>query len=100
MPHTRQFDVKIEPVEPKDLPYQTGQAGVRITVTAKPGLPVGRFNQWLPLKTNHADAEKLALPVLGQVVGDISVHGTGWSEEEGVLMIGQRQEQRGQQGAN
>lgn len=82
------FDVKIEPVEPKDLPNKTAKQGVRVTVTAKPGLPVGRFTQWLSLKTNMPDAEKLEIPVVGQIVGDISVHGTGWSEEASAVKVG------------
>ncbi|MEO8272056.1 MAG: LamG-like jellyroll fold domain-containing protein, partial [Aureliella sp.] len=41
------FDVQIEPVEPKDLPNKSARRGVRVTVTAKQGLPIGRFHQWL-----------------------------------------------------
>ncbi|HEX3600713.1 MAG TPA: DUF1573 domain-containing protein [Lacipirellulaceae bacterium] len=87
-PATRdRFDVKIEPVDPKDLPNKSAKQGVRVTVTAKPGLAIGRFQQWLSLRTNLQDAEKLEIPIAGQVVGDISVHGTGWSEERGALTI-------------
>jgi hypothetical protein len=82
------FDVKIEPVDPKDLPNKAAKRGVRVTVTANPGLPVGRFMQWLSLKTNMPDAEKLEIPIIGQIVGDISVHGTGWSEEASAVKIG------------
>jgi hypothetical protein len=82
------FDVEIEPVEPGQLPDPSAKDGVRITVTAKPGLAVGRFDQWLALKTNMPEAEKLEIPVIGRVVGDISVYGTAWNEEQGVLTIG------------
>jgi hypothetical protein len=82
------FDVKIEPVEREDLPNPLAKAGVRITLTARPGLPVGRFNQWLAVRTNLPDAEHLEIPVSGRVVGDISVHGTNWSEEQGMLLLG------------
>ncbi len=82
------FVARIEPVDPKDLPNKSARRGVRVTVTAQPGLPVGRFQQWLSLRTNLAQAETLEIPVSGQVVGDINVHGTGWSEERGVLNIG------------
>jgi Protein of unknown function (DUF1573) len=82
------FDVKIEPADVKELPNKSAKRGVRVTVTAKPGLPVGRFFQWLSIKTNLADAEKLEIPVQGQVVGDISVHGNGWSEDQGALKVG------------
>ena len=80
--------MKIEPVEPKDLPNKSARCGKRVTVTAKPGLPVGRFQLWLSLNTNLQDAEKLEIPVVGQVVGDISVHGTGWNEDRGALAMG------------
>ena len=92
------FDVKIEPVDTKDLPNKSAKRGVRVTVTAKPGLPVGRFAQWLSVKTNLADAETLEIPVQGQIVGDISVHGTGWSEEQGALKIGSVKSSEGYKG--
>jgi hypothetical protein len=82
------FDVRIEPVEREKLPSSSAKDGVRITVTAKPGLPVGRFDQWLSLRTNLADAEKLEIPLVGRVVGDITVHGIGWQEDIGVLVMG------------
>ncbi len=82
------FDVQIEPVERASLPNPLAKAAVRITLTAKPGLPVGRFHQSLVLQTNLPEAEHLEIPVSGRVGGDISVHGTGWNEEEGVLVLG------------
>jgi Protein of unknown function (DUF1573) len=82
------FEVKIEPVDRKDLPNKLAKQGVRVTVTAKNDLPVGRFVQWLSLKTNLKQAETLEIPVLGQVVGDISVHGPNWIESQGVLKLG------------
>ncbi|HEX4412563.1 MAG TPA: DUF1573 domain-containing protein [Lacipirellulaceae bacterium] len=88
-PTTRDhFDVKIEPVDTKDLPNKNARRGFKVSVTAKPGLPVGRIMQWLSLRTNLQDAEKLEVPISGQVVGDISVHGVGWNEERGTLMMG------------
>lgn len=89
------FDVKIEPMERDKLPVKTAQAGARVTLTAKPGLPIGRFNQYLTLNTNLKEGEKLHVPVLGRVVGDISVHGTNWREEEGVLMLGRVEGSKG-----
>lgn len=68
---------------------------MRITVTAKPGLPIGRFDQWLSLRTN-LPGEKLEIPVIGRVVGDISMHGVvGWIEEQGVLVIGKVKSDKG-----
>jgi len=71
------------------LPNKAARKGVRVTVTTKPNLAVGRLMTWLTVHTNLPEAEKLDIPVIGQVVGDISVSGvTGWNEEQGVLIIG------------
>jgi hypothetical protein len=85
---SEQFEVKIEPAAKTELPNPAAKAGARITVTAKPGLPIGRVYQSLSVRTNLADAEKLEIPLIGRVVGDISVHGIGWNEELGVLSLG------------
>jgi hypothetical protein len=82
------FDVRVDPVDRSALPNQDAKRGVKITVTAKPGLPLGRFDQWLRVTTNIEDAKKLEIPISGRVVGNISVHGRLWSEEQGVLRLG------------
>ncbi len=82
------FDVQIVPVAQADLPNPKAKSGVVVTVTTKPGLPVGRFNQWLAVKTNLEDGDHLEIPVTGRVVGDISVRGLGWNDEQGVLLLG------------
>jgi|tagenome__1003787_1003787.scaffolds.fasta_scaffold20789380_1 hypothetical protein len=93
------FDVKIEPVEQSALPNKLAKRGYRVTVSAKDSLPVGRFHAWLTLHTNLPDAAKLEIPIVGQVVGDISVSGiTGWNEEQGVLNIGTVKSSEGGEG--
>ncbi len=83
------FDVKVEPVEKNKLPNKLAKRGYRITITSKDGLPIGRFHSWVSLKTNLPEAEKLDIPIVGQVIGDISVGATsGWNEEQGMLIIG------------
>lgn len=82
------FDVRIEPVARESLPNPAAKQGVRVTLTAKQGLPLGRVDQWLSLRTNLQDAEKLEIPVIGRVVGNISVYGNMWSESRGVLLLG------------
>jgi len=82
------FDVRVEPAEPGSLPNPEARKGVRITVTAKPGLPLGRFDQWLSVTTNIPDAEQLKIPIIGRVVGNISIHGRLWNEDQGVLRFG------------
>jgi hypothetical protein len=82
------FDVKAERAEKDQLPDPTAKDGVRVTVTAKSGLPIGHFNEWLSVKTNMPDAQKLEIPVMGQVVGEISVRGIAWDEAQGSLRLG------------
>jgi hypothetical protein len=84
------FDIKIEDVPREQLPNPKARDGVKITLTTKPGLPVGRFDQSLTLHTNLKDDEVIHVPVLGRLVGDITVHGTsGWLSEQDVLLLGQ-----------
>ncbi len=70
------------------MPNPNAKDGVKVTLTAKNDLPIGRFDQWLSVETNLKDGEKLEIPVIGRVVGDISVHGVAWSDEQGALAIG------------
>lgn len=88
-PRTREFfDVRIEPLARESLPDPTARQGVRVIITAKKGLPMGRIEQWLSLKTNMPDAEKLDIPVIGRVVGDVRVYGRLWNDNQGVLRLG------------
>lgn len=82
------FDVSIEPMEPQDLPNTKAKAGARIRVTAKPGLRMGRFDQWLAVATNIPDAEKIKIPISGRVIGNITIHGLMWNEDQGILRLG------------
>lgn len=82
------FEVSIEPMEPKDLPNPKAKAGARIRVTAKPGLRMGRFDQWLSVATNIPDAEQIKIPISGRVIGNISIHGLMWNEDQGILRLG------------
>lgn len=82
------FDVQVEPVKPAELPDPKAKAGVRVRITAKPGLRLGRFDQWLAVSTNIPDAETIKIPVVGRVIGNISIHGRLWNEDQGVLRLG------------
>ncbi|TWT99114.1 hypothetical protein Pla108_00470 [Botrimarina colliarenosi] len=89
------FDV--EPVEGDDLPLERASKGVKITVTAGPGLPIGHITEWVTVKTNlqdgkpsgaAGDGSTLQVPLLAVVEGDISLHGAHWSKERSVLNLG------------
>jgi hypothetical protein len=82
------FDVKVEKVPKDQLPNKSAHDGVRVTATVKPGLPVGRFYQYVTLDTNLKDGGKIHIPIIGRIVGDISMHGANWREDEGVLVLG------------
>ena len=75
-------------MKPAELPNPKAKAGVRVRVTTKPGLRMGRFDQWLAVSTNIPDAEKIKIPVIGRVIGNISIHGRMWNEDQGVLRLG------------
>jgi Protein of unknown function (DUF1573) len=85
---SKYFDVDVEAVESSDLPSPAAKAGVRVRVTTKRGLRLGRFDQWLSLTTNIPDAEQIKIPIFGRVVGNISIYGRMWNEEQGVLRLG------------
>jgi hypothetical protein len=85
------FDIRIEPVEKEKLPDRNARAGVKVVLTVKPGLPMGRFDQSLTLHTNLKEGEVLHIPVYGKLVGDISIHGnsSNWLPERDTLDLGQ-----------
>lgn len=89
------FDIKVEPLEPDQLPDESAKDGARVTVTVKPGLPIGRFYHYVVLDTNLHNGQKLHIPIIGRVVGDISLHGTNWREDEGVLLLGRVESAKG-----
>jgi hypothetical protein len=91
------FDVSVEPLKPAELPNPKAKAGVRVRVTTKPGLRLGRFDQWLAVTTNIPDAEQIKIPVVGRVVGNISIHGRMWNEDQGVLRLGRVKSSEGVQ---
>jgi hypothetical protein len=82
------FDVSVEPIPTKELPNPKAKAGVRVRVSTKPGLRLGRFDQWLSVTTNIPDAEKMKIPIVGRVVGNIGIHGRMWNEDQSVLRLG------------
>jgi hypothetical protein len=84
------FDVKTRPMTVDELVEQRHfGSGILVTVTAKPGLPQGRFLQRILLRTNlpHPQDE-VELDVTGLVGKEVSVVGNGWDEDIGVLNLG------------
>ena len=70
------MEIDIAPALPLDLPSPNATAGLKVTATFRSGNMVGPFRAWLTLSTNLAKAEKLTVPIMGTVVGDLSIFGT------------------------
>lgn len=96
-PMADRYQFTTETVSGDDLPIQGAKTGVKLTVTAGPGLPIGMITEWITVRTNlrddrphgdKAEGVSLQIPLLAQVEGDISLHGAGWSKERGVLNFG------------
>lgn len=93
------FDLVVEPVPVDELPIERADQGVKITLRAGPGLPLGHVAEWITVETNldskgrptadqQAEGTTLQIPALGRVEGDISLHGSGWSKPLGLLSLG------------
>ncbi len=67
----------------------------KLRITVKSGLPVGPFQQQIVLKTNSKSVPTVQIPVLGSVVGEISIAGRGWNARTGVLTMGSVSGSRG-----
>jgi hypothetical protein len=63
------------------------RSGYLLEVTVKPGLPLGAFRQTILVRTNLESIPTVKIPVMGTVVGDISIYGRGWDERNNVLTL-------------
>jgi hypothetical protein len=84
----KHIKLEITPVEKSALPSPTALSGAKVTASYEPGKSLGPFFTWLTLETNLEKAQKLTVPVAGTVVGDISIFGSGWIPNQGVLRMG------------
>ena len=90
------FDVAWERLAAEQLRVEeSAQAGYMVRITVKPGLPVGAFQQQIILTTNSKSVPTVQIPVLGSVVGEISIAGRGWNARTGVLTMGTVSSSRG-----
>ncbi len=88
------FDIKLNEVGPDQLPKGVKSAA-EFNVMLKPGLPLGVFNLKIRLKSNLKGEAELELPITGNIGGPISIVGSGWSQERGVLSIGHVKQSEG-----
>jgi hypothetical protein len=84
----RQFEVTCEPASQDELKKKEAKSGLVITVTSKPGLPLGPIRQKIVLETNVESRPTLEIPIQGTVTSDISVIGPRWNASTGTLRLG------------
>jgi hypothetical protein len=83
------FQVETRPMETvQSKPGHRAAEGVFVRVTVKPGLPPGRFQQRILLRTNLSTVPEVDLPLFGSIGKDVAVVGPGWDDDLGVLNIG------------
>ncbi len=83
------FDVNITPLTQTEVQGEPdAQGGVRVAVTAKPGLPLGPINQKIRLKLNRPETSEIVAPIHGRVVGDFSFIGPKFDSTRVRLHVG------------
>ncbi len=91
----QQIDVKFEPSVTSDLPRPAARAGVKIEATLHAGRTLGPIHSWLTVETNLENARKLDIPLVANVIGDMSIFGPGWNAKQGMLRLGQVRSEEG-----
>ena len=82
------FQANIVPLTDQDLASSDARSGVKVTITALAGLPLGAVHQSLMLKTNQEKTPTVNVAIDGQVRGDVSIYGYGWNVERSSLSLG------------
>lgn len=83
------FDVALKPMSADDVASRPGaKSGTLVTVTARPGLQPGSFQQKLILKTDLTKAAEQTLPIQGTVASEITIAGADWDYNYNILNIG------------
>lgn len=73
----------------EDSFYSLAKSVVEGTITIKPGLPVGPFQEWFQLRTNYASQPNATFLVSGQIVGgNVSISGQGYNRTMGYADLG------------
>lgn len=92
-----QIEVSITEAPADELPSPDAVRGLKVSATYTSGKTVGPFQCWLTIATNLKNAEKLSIPIAGNVVGDISIFHPGWNARKGLLRMGSFASQQGKQ---
>lgn len=85
----RCFRVTYEPMSQEQIRKEKGaKSGVLLRVDVKPGLPQGSFQQTIRLRTNLESDPAVVIPIKGDIASDITVAGSGWDADLGLLAVG------------
>ena len=80
------FAVECRPLTADELKDERdARSGAAVFVTVKPGLPQGAFQQTIRVTTNYPASPTFEIPVQGTVTSEISIAGSGWDSEHGLL---------------
>ena len=80
---------ELSETEQADYFLSLAKSVVEGTITIKPGLPVGSFQEWFQVKTNYPSLANVAFSVSGQIVsGNVSVSGRGFNQATGIADLG------------
>ncbi len=83
-----QISVEIKSCEKSELPNPEARAGVKIVATLHAGRTLGPIYGWLSTETNLEQSPKVEIPLLANVIGDISIFGPSWIAKRGLLRLG------------
>ena len=73
----------------QDTHLSFAQSVVEGTITLKPGLPAGNFQEWVSVQTNYTTQPNLNFVVNGQIVsGNLAINGQGYNRATGVANLG------------
>lgn len=81
-------ELEIKPLDAEALGKVKAKSGRLVSVTIKPGLPLGTFRQKLTLTTDLPGNRAVEIEVLATIASDISLVGGGWDNEDGVVKVG------------
>lgn len=83
------FEVGFSPMPADQLQQEPdAKSGQLLSITLKPGLPLGVVRQTIFLRTNLETATVVEVPITGTIGRDIAIAGRGWNDETGILDIG------------
>ena len=89
LPSEDLFEVDFRPATAEELEREpNAKAAVVCQLQIKPGLPLGSFHQRLIVDLKTDKTTSVEIPIVGTVVGDITIAGRGYNAGQRVLRLG------------